>query len=431
MRMKLNIGHKLIRDTFIYTLTDGIGKAISFILLPILSFFLSPEGLGLATNFAVFASIVNLLAGQAILNALQYFYYEQTKEQNAILVSNLIWMTVVACLFLAGIVLLCSNGVYNYLQLNLTFQFLTFPFALAFVLTNISLQLFRLEDKPKSFAIYQIVQIVLHCILVVLFVIIWKQDGEGKIYAEVLTVVLMGAVNLYSIIKRKYLIFKYDKKSIKQLLKFGLPLMPHSISFWFKSGADKVFITNFVGLASNGIYSMAMSISSLYTVVSNAFFNAYVPALQKKLSILTPETEKLEKMRIVKMIYLIIGLFFFISLMAILGGWAILKYFVDDKYEAAFEFIPGIILSLYIYVVYTFAVQFVYKQKKTLVLGIITFTGSLIQMGFAYLFVRMFGTMGAVYSSIIGSLIISVAIFAYSNKVYSMPWLYFLNKNGI
>ena len=429
--MKLNIGHKLIRDTFIYTLTDGIGKAISFILLPILSFFLSPEGLGLATNFAVFASIVNLLAGQAILNALQYFYYEQTKEQNAILVSNLIWMTVVACLFLAGIVLLCSNGVYNYLQLNLTFQFLTFPFALAFVLTNISLQLFRLEDKPKSFAIYQIVQIVLHCILVVLFVIIWKQDGEGKIYAEVLTVVLMGAVNLYSIIKRKYLIFKYDKKSIKQLLKFGLPLMPHSISFWFKSGADKVFITNFVGLASNGIYSMAMSISSLYTVVSNAFFNAYVPALQKKLSILTPETEKLEKMRIVKMIYLIIGLFFFISLMAILGGWAILKYFVDDKYEAAFEFIPGIILSLYIYVVYTFAVQFVYKQKKTLVLGIITFTGSLIQMGFAYLFVRMFGTMGAVYSSIIGSLIISVAIFAYSNKVYSMPWLYFLNKNGI
>ena len=429
--MKLNIGHKLIRDTFIYTLTDGIGKAISFILLPILSFFLSPEGLGLATNFAVFASIVNLLAGQAILNALQYFYYEQTKEQNAILVSNLIWMTVVACLFLAGIVLLCSNGVYNYLQLNLTFQFLTFPFALAFVLTNISLQLFRLEDKPKSFAIYQIVQIVLHCILVVLFVIIWKQDGEGKIYAEVLTVVLMGAVNLYSIIKRKYLIFKYDKKSIKQLLKFGLPLMPHSISFWFKSGADKVFITNFVGLASNGIYSMAMSISSLYTVVSNAFFNAYVPALQKKLSILTPETEKLEKMRIVKMIYLIIGLFFFISLMAILGGWVILNYCVDAKYEAAFDFLPGIILSLYIYVVYTFAVQFVYKQKKTLVLGIITFTGSLIQMGFAYLFVRMFGTMGAVYSSIIGSLTISVAIFAYSNKVYSMPWLYFLNKNGI
>lgn len=426
--MKQIAGHKLIWDTFIYTLTDGIGKAISFILLPILSFYLSPEGLGLATNFTVFASIVNLLAGQAILNALQYFYYEQTKEQNAILVSNLIWMTIIACLCMVGIALICSNIIYDYLQLDLTFQLLTFPFALAFVLTNISLQLFRLEDRPKSFAIYQIVQIVLHCVLVVLFVIIWKQDGEGKIYAEILTVVLMGAINLYSIIKRKYLIFKYDKESIKKLLKFGLPLMPHSISFWFKSGADKVFITNFVGLASNGIYSMAMSISSLYTVVSNAFFNAYVPALQKKLSTLTPESEKTEKMRIVKMTYLIIGIFLLVSLLAILGGWVILKYCVDDKYEAAFAFIPGIILSLYIYVVYTFAVQFVYKQKKTLVLGIITFSGSLIQMGFAYLFVKMFGTMGAVYSSIIGSLIISVAIFVYSNKVYPMPWLCFLKK---
>ena len=179
--MKQIAGHKLIRDTFIYTLTDGIGKAISFILLPILSFYLSPEGLGLATNFTVFASIVNLLAGQAILNALQYFYYEQTKEQNAILVSNLIWMTIVACLCMVGIALICSNIIYDYLQLDLTFQLLTFPFALAFVLTNISLQLFRLEDRPKTFAIYQIVQIVLHCVLVVLFVIIWKQDGEGKI----------------------------------------------------------------------------------------------------------------------------------------------------------------------------------------------------------------------------------------------------------
>lgn len=429
--MKQVVGHKLIRDTLVYTVTDGIGKAISFILLPILSYYLSPEGLGLATNFTVFTSIVNLLAGQAILNALQYFYYEQTKEQNAILVSNLIWMTIIACLCLAIIALLWSNLIFNYLQLDLTFQLLTFPFALAFVLTNINLQLLRLEDKPKSFAIYQIVQIALHCLLVVLFVIIWKQDGEGKIYAEILTVIMMGAVNFYSIIKRKYLIFKYDKESIKKLLKFGLPLMPHSISFWFKSGADKVFITNFVGLASNGIYSMAMSISSLYTVVSNAFFNAYVPALQKKLSSLTPETEQTEKMKIVKTTYLIIGLFFIISVLAIFGGWVILKFIVDDKYETAFAFLPGIILSLYIYVVYTFAVQFVYKQKKTLVLGIITFSGSLIQMGLAYLFVKLLGTMGAVYSSIIGSLIISVAIFIYSHKVYPMPWLYFLNKKRI
>lgn len=420
--------NKLVRDTLIYTVTDAVGKAISFILLPILSYYLSPEGLGLATNFVVFTTIVNLLAGQAILNALSYFYYEQTKYQNSILVSNLIWMTIAACTVLFFIMLLLNNQISQYLQLNLTFQGMAFFYAISFVITNINLQLLRLEEKPKSFAIFQIVQIVLHCILVILFVIVLKQDGEGKIYAEFLTILLMGLINLYSIIKRSYLVVKYDKSSVKTLLKFGLPLMPHSISFWFKSGADKVFITNFAGLAANGIYSMAMSISSLYTLVSNAFFNAYVPTLQKKLSNMNSENERGEKIKIVKTIYLMIGLFFLVSLLSVLGAWIILKFIVADKYESAFDFIPGVILSLYIYVVYTFAVQFVYKMKKTFILGIITFTGSLVQMMLSYYFVKYNGPMGAVSSSIVGSLLVSMGIFYYSNKIYPMPWFYFLNK---
>ncbi len=420
--------NKLVRDTLIYTVTDAVGKAISFILLPILSYFLSPEGLGLATNFVVFTTIINLLAGQAILNALSYFYYEQTKNQNSILVSNLIWMTIAACTVLFFIMLLFNNQIYQYLQLNLTFQSMAFFYAISFVFTNINLQLFRLEEKPKSFAIFQIIQIILHCILVVFFVIVLKQDGEGKIYAEVLTIVLLGVINLYSIIKRGYLVVKYDKSAVKTLLRFGLPLMPHSISFWFKSGADKVFITNFAGLAANGIYSMAMSISSLYTLVSNAFFNAYVPTLQKKLSNMNSENEKEEKIKIVKTIYLMIGLFFLVSLLSVFGAWIILEFMVADKYEPAFDFIPGVILSLYIYVVYTFAVQFVYKMKKTFILGIITFTGSLVQMVLSYYFVKYSGPMGAVSSSIIGSLLVSLGIFYYSNKIYPMPWLYFWSK---
>ena len=30
---------------------------------------------------------------------------------------------------------------------------------------------------------------------------------------------------------------------LKKLLKFGIPLLPHSLSFWFKSGFDKILLT--------------------------------------------------------------------------------------------------------------------------------------------------------------------------------------------
>ena len=66
----------LVKDTFIYTTTDAIGKGVAFLLLPLVSFYVSPEELGIATNFVVLTSIMTLLGGMAVVNSLPYFYYE-------------------------------------------------------------------------------------------------------------------------------------------------------------------------------------------------------------------------------------------------------------------------------------------------------------------------------------------------------------------
>ena len=67
--MTLSFLHKtLVKETFVYTLTDVIGKAMSFILLPIVSFFMPPMELGIATNFTVLTTLITLLAGLAIVN---------------------------------------------------------------------------------------------------------------------------------------------------------------------------------------------------------------------------------------------------------------------------------------------------------------------------------------------------------------------------
>lgn len=426
MPFRFKISNNLVKDTFVYTATDAIGKAISFILLPFLSYYMSPDDMGLATNFTVMANFISLIAALAIINSLPYFFYERNKEENRILVSNLVIMSFVACLALLFIIIVCHRLIAGYLKIGMSFQLLSVLMVISSVFSNLNLQLYRLEDKARLFAIYQIAQILLHCILVILFVIVLKGGGEGKIYAEALTVIAMGAIHYYVIRKRGYLELRYNRETMKSLMKFGLPLMPHSISFWFKGGADKIIITTFVGLASNGIYSMALSITSLYSMLSNSFFNAYVPTLQRRLASLTAENEDVEKRKIVKTTYLLIFAFFFVSVITVLLAWFILKFIIDVRYYEAFKFIPGIILASYISLIYSFSIQFIYKKKKTLVLGFITFTGSLIQMILSYFLVKEFGVMGAVYSSIVGSLLVSIAIFTYSNRVYPLPWLYFI-----
>lgn len=427
--MKLNVNKALFKNTIIYTITDALGKAVAFILLPFISMFLSPEELGFAANYTVLTTAISLLAGLAIVNSLIYLYYERTREANNLLVSNLIILTFLACGILLLLILFFNSPIFQYTKLNLHFQLLSVLYVVTSVFSNLDLQLYRLEEKPKQFAILQIIQILTSCILVILFVIILKKEGEGKIYADTTTVFIIGLVHMCLLKKRGYLSLKFDKNSFCELLKFGLPLMPHSISFWLRGSTQKLFITNFVGLGGNGIYSLALSISSIYSMVSGAFFNAYEPALQQRLNKSSKKLDNSEKITIVKLQYTLFLLLFVVALFAIVGAWVIINYLIDDKYRESFIYIPGIITSLFICAIYNFSTQFIYTMKKTSQLGIITFTGSILQMILSYFFIKLLGLTGAVISGILGSLIISVVIFYYSNKVYPLPWLFFFNRN--
>lgn len=412
----------LVKETFIYTATDMVGKAMSFILLPIVSFYMPPDELGLATNFTVLTNLIVLLAGLALVNSLPYFYYEQKREDVVLMVSNLLLLCFSLCILIVGLTCVFSGLVEKYLKLDLKIQLISIFFVLGSLVTQTNFLLLRLENKAKSFAFIQIFQIVLHAAVVVLFVIVLRQGGIGKIYAEVLVYVIMGLISFVLLAKRGYLRFHLDISWMKKLLKFGIPLLPHSISFWLKGGVDKVFITTYCGLAANGLYSMALSISSIYTMLVNSFFNAYTPYLQKRLTQVEESNENIEKTQIVKQTYLLIILFFLVGVLAVCGAWIIINFLIDKKYLESFGYIPLIILANFIYTFYTFTIQYIYKAKKTLVMGIITFTGSAIQMLLSYWFIRLFGVMGAAYSLLVGNTLITIGISWYSNRVFPMPW---------
>lgn len=418
------IRNNLVKETFLYTFTDVLGKAMSFILLPILSFYLPPDELGIATNFTVLTSLIILLAGLAIVNSLPYFYYEQSREANALLITNLIILCSFLCVVLFSLDVLFQNIVCNYFLLPFEIQLLSILYVFGSLLTQLGLIILRLDNKPKDFCVFQLLQIALHVIAVVFFVVCLNGGAKGKIYAEVIVFLLMGILHLILIVKKRLIVPSLSFIWIRKLLKFGLPLLPHSISFWLKSGVDKIIITTYCGLHLNGIYSMAITIGSIYTMLVQSFFNAYTPYLQKILS-KVDNNNVAEMKKIIKQTYFIIICFLFVSISCVLFSYLIIEFLIDEKYHMAMDFIPLIAIANFVYTFYNFFIQYIYKAKKTICMGIITFTSSIVQMVLSYLFIRFYGVIGAAYSLVIGNIIVTIGISLYSNYVYPMPWFKF------
>lgn len=423
MNQKSLFQKSLFKNTLIYALTDGISKSISFLLLPIVSYYLIPEELGVVANFDVLQNIIMLIAGQAIVNSLPYFYYKVSHREIALLVSNLLFIILIINIAFSLIILLFNSTVQEYLQLTFSLQILTIITVISNLLIAMNMVLFRLEEMPYQFAKLQLAQTGFNITLVILLVIMWHWGAKGKIYATVISTAIMAFVHLYLLIKRKYIILCWDTTSLKTLLKFGIPLLPHSLSFWIKSGTDKILLTTFCGLATNGIYSMAMSFGAIFSIFNTAFNNAYVPYLQKRIANITPETKDKEEKSFVTLTYKVAGCFSLLCIFTIGFCWIAINYLLSDKYKLSFEFIPWIMVSLTLTSFYTLFVIFVYSKKKTLGLGIITFTGSICQLLMTYFFIQLWGKDGIKYSLVLGALIIMLSVWIYSNKVYPLPWL--------
>ena len=427
MKIRLKFGKRktLLGNALIYILSDGITKALSFLILPFVSFYLIPEQLGIAANFDVLQSILMLLAGQAIVNALPYFYYDRSREEIGLLVSNLLFIIIAVNLCFLIIILLIYGLIDEYLHIGLFLQLLTLISVIANLLLSINLILYRLEEKPFVFLKLQLLQSLIYVFLLILLVVCLRKEALGKIYSAVFSCSIVCLLHIYLLYKRGYLIWKIDRNSIGELLRFGIPLLPHSLSFWIKSGMDKILLTTFCGLSVNGLYSMAMSFGAIYSIFKVAFDNAYIPYLQKRISKMTFDNQKAEKKQLVRISYIISSVFFLLFFVVMFICWILIQYVLSDVYRDSFQFIPWILFSLTIYSFYSLVVQYPYTAKKTLGLGIITFSGSIIQLLLTFVLVRMLGADGIKYSLVIGALVTMFSVWWYSNRVYPLPWFSF------
>ena len=61
-------------------------------------------------------------------------------------------------------------------------------------------------------------------------------------------------------------------------------------------------------------------------------------------------------------------------------------------------------------------------KKKTHLLSIVTFSTSVLHVILSYVFINLFGTIGAAYASLISFFVSFLYVWRLSAQVYELPW---------
>ncbi|MEM0333403.1 MAG: oligosaccharide flippase family protein, partial [Candidatus Aenigmatarchaeota archaeon] len=201
-------------------------------------------------------------------------------------------------------------------------------------------------------------------------------------------------------------------------LKFGVPLIPHTLGGLFMTTSSMFIITNILGLTETGIYVVGLQIGSIISILADAFNRAYAPWLFSKLNL----NDESVKIKIVKFTYFYFFCIIFISLILGVSAPLIVDVLLGKSFQASSEVIIWIALGSAFKGMYYMVVNYIFYVYKTYFLTWITFFNGIINIPLTILLTKINGVIGASQAYCMILLLMFIMTWILSSKVYKMPW---------
>ena len=411
----------------IYSTTSIINAGIPFLLLPILTHYLTIEEYGLLAIIQVFITFTIPFISINIQSTLQLEYHHLDKEEFALWVSSILVIPIMMLMIIGIAFILLESLIGNLLNVSL-FWILMIPLISFFqVIPQTILSIYRISEKVINYAKYQLLLTCLNFLLTLGFVILFQLTWKGRLLAILFTYLIFTGIGIYLLIKMKLIVLKINREYFFAALKIGIPLILHVVSAALFMMSDRLFISYYLGNEALGIYSVGAQVAMLAMIVQQSFNQAWVPYLFKNLKTGLFEN----KIKIIKISYAAILFFIFLPFIIEFITPLLFHFFIDEKFIVSIQYVFWIALGYSLLGMYKVVTNYIFYEKKVKILSFMTFFSLLVNLVLNYILIGQYGAIGVAYGTAITIAVFFILAFIIANYIHPMPWLFFIKRKKI
>lgn len=409
----------LLRGFLIYFSTSVLNKGIPFLLLPVLTAFLSPAQYGLLAIFQMLvAFLVPLVSMNMPLNVTRN-YYSKPKHELGLLIYNMY-------VILVGTSVLSFLGfaIYSSFSKELfgipKWWLLALPLiALMHSSNELNQTLFRNQKKAFTFGVYEIARTFIDIGVTILLVVGLRIGWQGRAGGILLSSLVLGIVALSRLWQNGYMIPRIEWSKILGLLRISLPLLPHALGNAIIMLSDRIFISRMVGPEAVGVYSVGYQFGMLMMLLVMAFNRSWSPWLYERLANLSQSVSR----RIVRATYL-----YFAAVLLAAGAitalsMVLLPLMTSPSFHPGIQFVGWVAYAYAIQGMYTVVFPYQVHAGRTQVIGMTTVVAALLNLVLNYVLIAANGTVGAAQATLLSYAAMFLIVWWNSNRVHPMPWL--------
>ena len=409
------------KNTILVFVGNAGSKIIGLLLLPIYTRFLSTDEVGITDMVGVYASIFLPVISVCVADGMFVFPKDSDKEGKKKYFSSGLFFALLTFSFYSLLFFIIEITSIK-IQIHSTFTdyiWWIFIMTVSLFFQSYMQQFCRSIDKMVIFSTTGIVQ----ALLLVTLAFWWLPLYGIKGYFWSLIVASLLS-SLYSYIfsgSYKYLSFhSFDRISLKELLSYGLPLIPNSLMWWLVNGINRPLMESNIGLNAIGLFSVAQKfpsfISILFTILSTAWGISMIEEYRKPgFSIFY------EKMIRLITIAVVIG-----GIILSLSSKLLISIFVSDDFFGAWKYIPFLTIAVLFQCISSLVGGIFMAVKTSKYFFYSSIWGASISLVCTYFFIILWGVMGVCIALTLSFFSLLVSRYIYSRRYVSVDFKPFI-----
>lgn len=414
------INSSLFSGSAVYLFSNILAAAIPFALLPVLTRYLTTAEYGQVAIFQTVLAGLGAFVGLTAQGAASVKYYDSqlSKHELKYYIGNCFLVLVATSALVLSGALIFRRSLSDWLAIETQWLLLSvFVSSAAFVI-SMRMGQWQIRKQARNFGAFQVSQSLLNMLLSLLVVVYFLQGAAGRIWVLGSIPLVFGVVALFLLYKDNLLGFAWRPAYLREILAFGVPLIPHSAGLFLLSSVDRFIINDKLGLAQVGIYMVAVQLVSAMGMVFDAINNAYVPWLFERLQ----RDQIEEKKQIVRATYAYcIGLLGVAALAFVIGP-PLLIVIAGAKYSAAADIIGWLALGQAFNGMYLMVTNYIFYSKRTALLSLSTITAGVINVGLLLALISLMGLKGAAIAYAISTALKFLLTWFIAHLRHPMPW---------
>ena len=409
---------RLGRHSVIYGLGGLVSRIIAVLLLPLYTRYLTPADYGKVETLVALTVVLTIVLRAGISSAFFRFYFDATDDAGRLRVlRTCFWFTMAAStLGLVALVafaapvsdllfdssgeadLVRAAGVALWAQMN--YEQLT--------------SLFRVEERSVAFVCASLSNVFLTIGATVILVVVLDQGPLGVIVGN-FTGTLLVYLTLLGY-RREQLGLQFDRPLLREMNRFGIPLVPTALFLWLTNFSDRFFLLKLADATEVGLYSVGVRIASAMVLLLTAFRMAW-PAFAFSIS----DDDEAKRTYAWVLTYLVALTAWVATGLTLLAPWLVRLLTNPDFYDAS-DVVGPLTFAAVAFAGYIVIAIGVGRARRTQFNWVITGVAAVVNVALNLILIPPYGMMGAAIATVAAYVVMFLGMGWWYQRIYPVAY---------